>query len=150
MLSCSDLTMRSSAVGAFLRRREVLAEFGEPRRELLLVHRLQKAIERGLRDEQTQKQPQQPVEPRRPDVLGAAGLIAGGAAHAGRDAPHLEAARVQPLEARARARGQPFEHRDQRHRQAATRPASAAAALPARRGPWRRSPRGTAAPTRAR
>ena len=115
MLSCSDWTMRSSPP-ACARPRGSSGGLDEPRRDLLLVHRLQKAIERGLREQQAQKQPEQPIEPRRADVLGAAALIAGRAADAGRDAAHLEAARVQPLEARARVGRQALEHRDERHR----------------------------------
>ena len=89
-------------VAAGLRRREALPQLRESRGDLLLVHRLQEAIERGLREQQAQEQPQQPIEPRRPDLLGARRSVAGRAAHAGGDAAHLEAARVQPLEARAR------------------------------------------------
>ena len=113
--------------------------------DLLLVHRLQEPVERGLRQQQPQEQPQQPIEPGRPDLFGAAGLVAGRAAHAGGDAAHLEAARVQPLEPRARAR------RAARRASSPATPAAAARPRPlpapaARRGPWRRSRRGTAAP----
>ena len=51
-------------------------------------------------------------------------LIAGRAAHAGRDPAHLEAARVQPLEARARAGGSPPSIVDERHRRRRRRRAS--------------------------
>ena len=118
--------MRSSPPAALRGRREVLAQLREPRRDLLLVHRLQEAIERGLREQQAQEQPEQPIEPRRPDLLGAAVLIAGGAADAGGDAAHLEAARVQPLEARARVGRQAAEHRDERDRRRRRPPRRAA------------------------
>ena len=124
MLSCSDLTMRSSpplcvpgVLGAGrLGRRQSLSEVLEPFRDLLLVHRLQKTIERGLREQEAQEEPQQPIQAGRPDLLGTAALIARGTAHAGRDAAHLEAPRVQLLETCACVRRQPGEHRHERHR----------------------------------
>src|SRR6185436_11894805 len=79
-----------------LRDLEGLALLLEPRRHLLLVHRLQEAIERRLRDEQPEEQPEQAVEARRRHAVARRRLVAGRAAHAGRDAAHLAAAAVQP------------------------------------------------------
>ena len=114
MLSCSERTMRSSP--ARLRRFEILPQLRELCRQLAFVHRVQKPIERGLREQEAQEEPEQPVEARRPDFLGGAGVIARCAADAGGDAAHLEAARVQAFEARARIGRQPAEHRHQRQR----------------------------------
>ena len=109
--------MRSSPPVCLRRLREALLRSSASRvDDLLLVHRLQEAIERGLRQQQPEEQPEQPIEARRADLLGAAALIAGRAADAGGDAAHLEAARVQPLEARARLGRQAAEHRHERDR----------------------------------
>ena len=110
MLSCSDLTI--AIVAAALRRREVLPQILEPGGDVGLVHRLQEAIERRLREEQSQEQPEEAIETRCPDLFGRLTLIPGGAAHAGGDTAHFDAAPVQPLEARPRIVRQPREHGD--------------------------------------
>ena len=146
MLSCSDLTTRSSppacAAARFLR--SSASRVGD----LLLVHRLQEAIERGLREQQPQEQPQQPVEPGRADLLGAA-------ADRRRRRARRRRSRASPGSARAAARSacarRPAARRASRRATAAAAAAGAAAGrLAGARGPSRRSPRGTAAPTRGR
>ena len=64
---------------------------------------LEKAIERGLREEQPEEEPEEAIEPGRPDLLRCSAPAGCRAAdHAGGDPAHLHAARVQPLETRAR------------------------------------------------
>src|SRR5215471_4106676 len=54
---------------AALRGLETLAQIGDARVDLLLVHRLEKSIERRLRHQQPEKQPQQPIETRSADLF---------------------------------------------------------------------------------
>ena len=123
-------------------------------RDLLLVHRLQKAIERGSSTAAAagtaRAADRAPAcgSPRR------AALIAGRAAHAGGDAAHLQAARVQPLEPRARVGGQALQHRHQRDRRRPTArpdlrrrpsPAWTFASIAARNAASRRGRRGRSA-----
>ena len=104
------------------RRREVLPQLGEPRRDLAArsssagSDRAPSSRAAGAGTATAADRARACGSPRR------AALIAGGAAHAGGDAAHLEAARVQPLEARARLGRQPREHRDERLRRAAPAP----------------------------
>jgi hypothetical protein len=92
-----------------LRGREALAQLLEPRRDLLLVHRLQEAIERGLRHQQAQEQPEQAIEARRADLLGAAGDRRR-AAHAGGD-PRISRQRACSRSKRVRASAAARQHR---------------------------------------
>src|SRR5262249_11225257 len=107
---------RDALVAAGLRGRQTLAKVGQPRRDLLLVHRLQEPIEGRLREQQPQEQPQKPIEPGRTNLLGASGLIVGRSADAGRDPAHLDTACVQLLESLPRIGRQTREHADERYR----------------------------------
>ena len=114
MLSCSERD--DPFVAARLRPLEVLAQLREAGRDLGLVHRLQEAIERGLRHQQSQEQPEQAVQARRAHFLAGRGLTGSGAADAGGDGPHLDAAGVQPLEPFAGFHRQTGQHIEQRRR----------------------------------
>ena len=145
-LSCSELD--DALVAAGLRGREILSELLRGAGEISSLRIVsQEAVERGLRQQQPEEQPQQPVERRAcgspPPIRSS---LAGGAAHADGDGAHLDAARVQPLEPRARVGGQALRACDTSDGAAGAggrRPAAPGA----RRGPWRRWRRGTAEST---
>ena len=117
-------------VAGRLRRVEALAQLREARRDLLLVHRLQEPIERRLRHSSRRTATAADPGPASGSPRRCAGVIAGRAADAGGNAAHLEAARVQPLEARARRRPAARRASTRATAAAVRAAASGAAALP--------------------
>ena len=148
MLSCSDRTTRSSpplpcaAV-------EALVQLLEPRGNLLLVHRLEKAVERRAATAAAGETARAGDRAPASWISSPRSLVAGRAANAGGYAAHLEAARVKPLEA------QPASRVAGRSASTPATPAAPAAVLPCRQQtsshePSRRSPLGTAESTPVR
>src|SRR5688572_9635060 len=76
-------------VARLLRGRQILAQLLETDVDVFDAYRLEKSVERALRHEQTQEQPQQSIETWRANLFSGPGIASRGTADANGQVPHL-------------------------------------------------------------